>query len=92
MDIALIVGFAVNALVSIAALVVALKKRADSREAALNRIVGDAIAAARAQPQSGIPVERVALQGAIIGDTKDNGKRDFTDGQLLVAIRARLAQ
>ena len=41
--------------------------------------------------ETGIPTERVALQWAIIGDTKDNGKRDFTDGQLLVAIRARLA-
>lgn len=27
----------------------------------------------------------------LIRDTKDNGKRYFTDGQLLVAIRARLA-
>ena len=91
MDIAIIIGCIINTLVSIAALVAALRKRADARETTLGRIVTDAIAAAKAKPQSGIPTERVALQWAVIGDTKDNGKRDFTDGQLLVAIRARLA-
>jgi hypothetical protein len=88
MELALI---AVNALVSIAALVVALRKRHDAKEVALKRIADEAVAYAKAKPQPGIPPERVALEAAILSDMKDNGKRDFADGQLLVAIRARLA-
>ena len=89
MDIAIIAGCVINTLVSIAALIAALRKRADAREAALSRIVEDAILYSAATKQSGIPRERVALQAAILSDMKDNGKRDFTDGQLLVAIRAK---
>ena len=89
MDIAIIVACAVNALVSIAALVAALKKRHDAKEATFDRIIEDAILYSKATPQNGIPREGVALQAAILADMKDNGKRDFTDGQLLVAIRAR---
>lgn len=89
MDITIIVACAVNALVSIAALIAALRKRHDAKEATLARVVSDAVAYAKATPQNGIPAERVALQAAILADMKDNGKRDFTDGQLLVAIRAR---
>lgn len=87
MELALI---AVNALVSIAALFFALRKRHDAKEAVLDRKANEAILYAKAKPQPGIPVERVALQAAILSDMADNGKRDFTDGQLLVAIRARL--
>lgn len=88
MDPNIIAGL-VNAVLSIVALIMSLRKRHDAREATLNRIVDDAILYSAATKQNGIPRERVALQAAILSDMKDNGKRDFTDGQLLVAIRAR---
>lgn len=45
----------------------------------------------RASCDGGIVCTKMGQTLTIIGDTKDNGKRDFTDGQLLVRIRARLA-
>jgi len=79
-----------NITISAVAIVLALRKHTDAKNNTLRRIVGDAVAYAGATKHDGIPTERVALQAAILADLKDNGKRDFTDGQLLVSIRAAL--
>lgn len=80
----------ITAILSLASLGIALRRRHDARGAILSRICDDAIAYAKASKQPGIPLEKTALEAAILADLKDNGKRDFTDAQLLIAIRGRL--
>ena len=58
----------------------------------LEAVVRDAVDYARAHPAKGIAPERTALDAARIGDVKADGKRDFSDAQLMVAIRAELAR
>ena len=45
-----------------------------------------------AHPQPGITLERTALDAWRLGDLKDNGKRDFSDAQAMVFIRAEIAR
>lgn len=65
--------------------------KAQSRQS-LEAVVRDAVDYARAHPAKGIAPERTALDAARIGDVKADGRRDFTDAQLMVAIRAELAR
>lgn len=47
---------------------------------------------AEAQPSKDISKERTALDAWRHGDLKDNGKRDYTDAQAIVFIRAEIAR
>lgn len=60
--------------------------------ASLEAVVRDACDYAAAHPQAGIALERTALDAARLGDVRTDGKRDFSDAQLMVAIRAELAR
>lgn len=60
--------------------------------ASLEAVVRDACDYATAHPSKGIAVERSALDAARLGDVRTDGKRDFSDAQLTVAIRAELAR
>jgi hypothetical protein len=55
------------------------------------RLVAESVAYGRAHQKPGIPLERTCLECAILLDMKDNGKRDFSDAELFVSIRAALA-
>lgn len=60
--------------------------------ASLEAVVRDACDYAKAHAQKGITDERTALDAARLGDVRTDGKRDFSDAQLVVAIRAELAR
>ena len=72
---------------SLAALVVALRKR---RGLSLTEIALRSIAAAEQFGGSNEEKLRKATQAARRLDEGDNGKRDFTDAQLRIAIEAEL--
>lgn len=86
MDIADIVAI----IISIAALAVALGRRRNVARQSLESVVRDAVDYAEANPQAGIPTERTALDAARLGDVRVDGKRDFSDAQLIVGIRAEI--
>jgi hypothetical protein len=58
----------------------------------LDALARDACDYAVAHPQPGIATERTALDAARLGDVRADGKRDFSDATLIVAIRAELAR
>lgn len=58
----------------------------------LEAVVRDAVDYAKAHPAKGITEERTALDAARLGDVRADGRRDFSDAQLAVAIRAELAR
>ena len=58
----------------------------------LEGVVRDACDYAAAHPSEGIAPERTALDAARLGDVRADGKRDFSDAALIVAIRAELAR
>lgn len=58
----------------------------------LEALVRDACDYAIAHPAKGIAAERTALDAARLGDVRADGKRDFSDATLAVAIRAELAR
>jgi hypothetical protein len=58
----------------------------------LEAVVRDACDYALAHRAPGIVDERTALDAARLGDVRGDGKRDFTDAQLAVAIKAELAR
>jgi len=62
-----------------------------TRRQELADVVRDAVDYAKAHPSHGISEERTALDAARRLDAFD-GKRDFQDGALVVAIRAELAR
>jgi len=58
----------------------------------LEGLVRDACDYAARHTQPGIATERTALDAARLGDVRADGKRDFSDATLIVAIRAELAR
>jgi hypothetical protein len=70
----------------------ARKSGKNAARASLEAVVRDACDYAIANPAKNIAVERVALDAARLGDVRTDGKRDFSDAQLTVAIRAELAR
>lgn len=58
----------------------------------LDALVRDACDYADAHPAKGISKERTALDAARLGDVTADGRRDFSDAVLTVAIRAELAR
>lgn len=58
----------------------------------LEALVRDACDYALAHPQPGIDVARTALDAARLGDVRADGKRDFSDAVLAVALKAELAR
>lgn len=65
--------------------------KAQSRQS-LEALVRDACDYATAHPRKGIEPLRVALDAARLGDIQADGKRDFTDEALAVALKAELAR
>ncbi len=55
-------------------------------------VVRDACDYAEAHPSPGVTRERTALDAARLGDVRADGKRDFSDAVLVVAIRAEFAR
>jgi len=85
----------ITGLTAIAAIVAAWFARKGGRNAArssLEAVVRDACDYAKAHQSPGIAIERTALDAARLGDVTTDGKRDFSDAQLAVAIRAELAR
>lgn len=70
----------------------ARKSGKNAARASLEAVVRDACDYAIANPAKNIAVERSALDAARLGDVRTDGKRDFSDAQLTVAIRAELAR
>ena len=62
-----------------------------TRRQELADVVRDAVDYAKAHPSTGISEERTALDAARRLDAFD-GKRDFQDSALVVAVRAELAR
>lgn len=58
----------------------------------LDALVRDACDYALTHPAAGISAERTALDAARLGDVRADGRRDFSDATLAVAIRAELAR
>jgi len=85
----------VTGVATLAALVAAWFARRAGRNVArqsLEAVVRDAVDYAKAHRQEGISEERTALDAARLGDVRADGRRDFSDAQLMVAIRAELAR
>lgn len=70
----------------------ARKAGQNAARASLEGVVRDAVDYAQAHVSPGISPERTALDAARLGDVSSDGKRDFTDAQLAVAIRAEFAR
>lgn len=77
----------VNLLASLTALVVALRKR---RGLSLTEIALRAISYTTERGTAQADFINIALHAAQRLDASDNGKRDFTDAQLRIAIDAEL--
>jgi hypothetical protein len=60
--------------------------------ASLEAVVRDACDYALSHVSEKISTERTALDAARLGDVRTDGKRDFSDAQLIVAIRAELSR
>ena len=83
---------AVAVLIAAVAAWFARKSGKNAARTSLDAVVRDACDYAKAHPQKGIADERTALDAARLGDVRTDGKRDFSDAQLSVAIRAELAR
>lgn len=83
---------AVAALAAVVATWFARKAGRNVARQSLEAVVRDAVDYAKAHPAKGISEERTALDAARLGDVRADGRRDFSDAQLVVAIRAELAR
>ena len=63
-----------------------------SRQQEGERLAVTSVDYAKAHPAPGISEERTALDAYRLGDIQADGKRDFTDAQATVFIRAELAR
>ncbi len=83
---------AITVIASIAALAISLKRKHTSRVDELRRIGEEAVLIAKRKAADGLPVDRLALETAILLDVQQDGKRDYTRQQLWASVEAALAR
>jgi hypothetical protein len=76
---------------SLASMALILFRRRESRQGELQLIARQAVAAARSKAQDGLPLQRLALETALLLDLRD-GKQDFSREQLWAAISAEVGK
>lgn len=64
----------------------------NAARASLEAVVRDAVDYAQAHPSVGVPLDRTAFEAAKRLDIQADGKRDFSDAALGIAIKAELAR
>jgi hypothetical protein len=77
---------------SLLALVVAALNRKSSRTSELRKIGEDAVLIAKRKSGDGLPLERMALETAVLLDVQQDGKKDYTREQLWASVQAALAR